>query len=135
MATPASTLNAGDSTAERSVDEGYVSVQSENRLQSGDDKKAPIRAHITDFFAFSSLTDEVEFRHQIPSPIIGNFEEESDDDAATSSNLGKVERFFRLFPKRTIYATDLCFKIAPAIGAVCYEYFSLSIMDPVWFCR
>ncbi|XP_005092563.3 uncharacterized protein LOC101863569 [Aplysia californica] len=130
MATP-TTLNVGEPADERSVDAENVPDAAQSSSSGDQEKIYNEPPPITDFFAFSSLADEDEIQMR-RYPYNRNYDDDAKGDSDGDSS---IDNFWRMFPEFQIRASDVCFKITPAIGAVCYEYFSLSVMDPQWFSR
>jgi len=134
-----STLNAGDPIGESSIDAaGYVPAEtktmSEEKAKTISEdrgKSSCPKNPMTDFFAYPSVADDDEIQFNKQCPLYGNYDDDADDIKSDS----KIERFRRMFPTWQIKTNDVCFKITPAVGAVCYEYFSLSVMDPIGFSR
>ena len=136
MMATSSTLNAGEPLGESSIDAaGYVPAEtktmSEEQSKTMSKEKSSCPNPMTDFFAYPSVADDDDMQFNKQCPLYGNYEEDTDDIKSNSH----IDRFRSMFPKWQIKTNDVCFKITPAVGAVCYEYFSLSVMDPIGFSR
>ncbi|BFZ02747.1 hypothetical protein BsWGS_05787 [Bradybaena similaris] len=150
MATP-TTLNIGEPADERSVDGNNVPVGdiSPQENQSGDHEYSfgdPERLGLPEIFDEvlnlspdkPGMLDVDSQSHHSRSPHNGSvaeYDEEVDEDSVLYNAEKKKSFTLNIFSDFLITPNDVCFKISPAVGAVSYGYFSLSVMDPKWFSR
>lgn len=133
MATP-TTLNIGEPADERSVDGNSAPVgdTSAHGSQGGDQEPSydDIKRLGPEVFDDVLSPDKADLEMDSME-----YDDDIDDDSVADPAEKKKALWLSIFPDCLITPSDVCFKISPAIGAVSYGYFSLSVMEPKWFSR
>ncbi|CAG5132027.1 unnamed protein product, partial [Candidula unifasciata] len=141
MATP-TTLNIGEPADERSVDGNTVPVvvTSAHDNQSGDHEFSyGDTEHLGPEIFDEALSpdkpgilDTTDSRSP-HNGSVAEYDEDVDEDSVLYTAEKKKSFILNIFSDFLITPNDVFFKISPAVGAVSYGYFSLSVMDPKWF--